>query len=367
MVDDQHETEASAPEDELELFQLDPGEGGRARARKLSPERRQEIAQRAAQARWDKNAKKATLAGALIIGDRRIECAVLEDGTRVLAQGTVLEALGRARSMGRRGDRDAAKRAPFLSANNLEPFVSAKLLADLDPITYRLPNQRFVSIGYRAETLPEICDVYLEARAQDKLLERQKPIADAAEVLMRSLAKIGIIALVDEATGYQGVRARDELQKLLEAYVEESFRPWVRIFPDDFFREIYRLYGWDYRPGKARHPQYVGRFINQYVYEQLPDGVLEELQRVNPKNASGHRPRKHHQHLTIDTGNEHLDRQILTVTTLMQVADDVDNFKSLFARRFPTQHRKALRVSVDEDDAVNTLFELDWNEDGEQD
>ncbi|WFR66654.1 P63C domain-containing protein [Curtobacterium flaccumfaciens] len=268
--------------------------------------------------------------------------------------------------MGRRGDRDAAKRAPFLAANNLEPFVSPKLLADLDPITYRLPNQRFVSIGYRAETLPEICDVYLEARSKGKLLDRQMPYAEAAEVLMRSLAKIGIIALVDEATGYQGVRARDELQKLLEAYVEESFRPWVRIFPDDFFREIYRLYGWDYRPGKARHPQYVGRFINQYVYEQLPDGVLEKLQRVNPKNASGHRLRKHHQHLTIDTGNEHLDRQILTVTTLMQVADDVDNFKALFERRFPTQHKKALRVSVAEDDSVNTLFELDWDQDSKE-
>lgn len=176
----------------------------------------------------------------------------------------------------------------------------------------------------------------------------------------RSLAKVGIIALVDEATGYQDVRARDELQRLLSAYVLEAFRPWVQMFPDEFFREIYRLYGWDYKPGNSKRPGYVGRFINTYIYEQLPDGVVEELRRVNPVGGSGYRARKHHQHLTADTGNQHLDRQILTVTTLMQVSDDVDGFKQLFERRFPGKTgKKVLRVQVDEHDEIQTLFEFE--------
>ncbi len=271
-----------------------------------------------------------------------------------------MEALGRAKSMGRRGDPDSEKRAPFLSANNLEPFIGAHLLNELTPIEYRRPGDKFVSVGYKAETLPSICDVYLEARLRGALLPSQERAAAAAEVLMRSLAKVGIIALVDEATGYQDVRARDELQRLLSAYVLEAFRPWVQMFPDEFFREIYRLYGWDYKPGNSKRPGYVGRFINTYIYEQLPDGVVEELRRVNPVGGSGYRARKHHQHLTADTGNQHLDRQILTVTTLMQVSDDVDGFKQLFERRFPGKTgKKVLRVQVDEHDEIQTLFEFE--------
>ncbi|MGN6760780.1 MAG: P63C domain-containing protein [Leifsonia sp.] len=343
------------------LFRLDSSEGGKARARALTPERREEIARRAAEARWAKNVHEARYAGKLIIGDREIECAVIDDGTRILSQGTVLAALGRAKSMGRRqAGSEAAKRAPFVSANNLEAFVGDELSEMLEPVNYRLPGSRFISVGYRAEALPLICDVYLEARKQGKLLRSQEPAAAASEVLMRSLARVGIVALVDEATGYQEVRARDELQRLLEKYVQEAFRPWVQVFPHEFFREIYRLYGWEYKPGKSKHPQYVGKIINQYVYEQLPDGVLEELQTLNPRLPSGGRARKHHQYLTVDTGNVHLDRQILTVTTLMQVADDLDDFKALFEKRFPGAPRpRALRVSISDDDEVQTLFELD--------
>ena len=352
------------------LFQLDPSAGGRARAQKLSREQRSEISRNAAETRWQRQREKngtnaahrAAYSGALLIGDSRIECAVLDDGqTRVLAQGTVLQALGRAPSMGRRGPAESAKRAPFLSAANLEEFISPELLETLEPIEYRLPGNRFVSVGYKAETLPLICDVYLAARLKygDKLPARQKATVDAAELLMRSLAKVGIIALVDEATGFQAVRARNELQQIIQKYVKEEFREWVAVFPQIFFQEIYRLYGWEYKEGQSKHPQYVGKFINTYIYEELPEGVLEELRRLNPRGESGNRARKHHQYLTVDTGNVHLDRQILTVSTLLQVSADLDNFKELFDRRFPRAGRKALRVNVSVDDQVTTLFELE--------
>lgn len=344
---------------------FDASEGGKARSRKLSPERRKEIAKKAAEARWDTTIPRAQYSGVLAIGDHRIDCAVLPDGVRVVSQGTVLQALGRATSMGSRRNAETERRAPFLSAANLEPFISASLLEDLTPIRYRMPGTRsFVSTGYRAETLPAVLDVYLAARQANVLLDSQKPSAQAAEVLMRSLAQVGITALVDEATGYQEVRARDELQLLLAKYVHESFRPWVAVFPPEFFREIYRLYGWEYKEGKSKRPGYVGTFINKYVYDQLPEGVADELRRVNPRKESGHRARKHHQHLTVDTGNEHLDKQILTVTTLMQVADDLDQFNQFFEKRFPHRaERQILRVTERADHSFETLFEDDWIED----
>lgn len=329
------------------LGKLGGSKGGKARAAHLTPSERSASARAAAEARWGRSIAAATHEGELIIGDMRIECAVLDDGTRVLSQGTVLSALGRAPTRGR----DELRRGglpPFLTAANLKPYISAELLENYEPVQYRGPGRGGPSTGYKAEILPMICEVYLDARHDGVLQRSQLPTAHAAEILIRGLARVGIIALVDEATGYQEVRARQELQRILEAYVQAEFRPWVRMFPDDFFREIYRLHGWEFRPGTSRRTPQVGKLIKHYIYEQLPKGVLEELERINPKNDRGNRPRKHHQHLTASTGNVHLDKQITTVTTLMRIARDRREFDDLFERAYPpVQPKLPLVIEVE--------------------
>lgn len=321
--------------------------GGLARAARLDAESRSEIARRAAEARWGE-VKVAHYTGDIVIGDMELSCAVLEDGTRVVSQSTFLTALGRNPQKSRRYRGDSVeKRPPFLLANNLQPFITDELREIMDPIRYRVAGGGSAKPwGYRAEMLPLVCDVYLEARSANMLDAKQVAVARAAEILVRGLARVGIVALVDEATGYQEVRARDELQKLLEAYVQAELRPWLKTFPDDFFREVYRLQGWDYRPGTSKRSPYVGKLINKYVYEQLPPGVLEELRRLNPRNEKGYRTHKHHQFLTVDTGNVHLDRQISTVTTLMRIARGKEDFEDLFERAFAQQQRLPLVVEV---------------------
>jgi hypothetical protein len=270
--------------------------------------------------------------GELRIGDRQLDCAVLEDGTRVINQTTMQLALDRTGGA-RRGP--GARSLPLLSALNLQKFVSDELREiATTPIAYR-PASGGKAFGYPAEILPMVCEVYLEAREQRALTRNQLPVARAAELLMRGLARVGIVALVDEATGYQEVRARAELQKILEAYVTAEFRPWTKMFPDEFFEQIYRLQGWEYRPGTAKRTQFVGHLINRYIYEQLPTGVREELNRLNPRNAHGNRVRRFHQFLTADTGNPHLDKQISTVTTLMRISNSQHEFRMLFERAFP--------------------------------
>lgn len=106
------------------------------------------------------------------------------------------------------------------------------------------------------------------------------------------------------------------------------------MFPEEFFRQVYRVHGWPYRPGNAKRTPLVGHLINKYVYGQLPPGVLEELRRLNPVTEGGYRRRKHFQHLTADTGNEHLDRQIMTVTTLMRISDTKEELKRNIAKAF---------------------------------
>ncbi len=169
---------------------------------------------------------------------------------------------------------------------------------------------------------------------------------------------MGIVALVDEATGYEKVREQQELQRLLAEYVEESFRPWVRAFPEEFFTQAMRIYGHDSKGRGNRRPQFIGRFINEYIYGQFPDGVLDELQRVNPVRDSGKRSRTHHQHLTEGTGNIHLDRQIVTVTTLLSISRDAEQFKEYFAIRFPKQ-RPVLTVTSSVEGQVEKLFEME--------
>ncbi|MDQ1536161.1 MAG: hypothetical protein QOE58_554 [Actinomycetota bacterium] len=318
--------------------------GGKSRAERLSPEERSDIARHAAAARWGTTVAEATHTGKLRIGDRTISCAVLEDGTRVINQGTLLTALGRARRPKGGGERGEA--GTVLFAGNLRPFIPPDLEQALaNPITYTQPAGGR-ALGYPAEILPAVCEVYLDADESEKgVLKSQVPALRAAQILLRGLARVGVTALIDEATGYQEVRARDELQRILEAYVHAEFRPWVKTFPDAFFQEIYRLQGWEYRPGTSKRTPLVGKLINKYVYEQLPAGVLDELRRVNPKTDKGWRAHKHHQHLTPNTGNVHLDRQIATVTTLMRIAYSQAEFEQLFERAFPPpQARLPLQI-----------------------
>jgi hypothetical protein len=303
--------------------------GGRARAERLSLEERRAIARQAALARWGSTTLSATHTGDLQIGDRRVACAVLEDGTRVVNQGTLLTALSRSRRP-KSGDAGTV-----LFAANLRPYISPQLAQGIsEPIAYLMPGG-VRALGYKAEILPEVCEVYLDARKDGQLFYNQKAAADAAEILLRGLARVGIVALIDEATGYQEVRARQELQRILEAYVQAELRPWIKTFPDEFFREIYRLQGWEYRPGTSKRTPYVGHIINKYVYGQLPPGVLDDLRRRNPRTEKGYRAHKHFQFLTLDTGNPHLNQQISTVTTLMRISRSKEEFEDLFERAFP--------------------------------
>jgi hypothetical protein len=182
------------------------------------------------------------------------------------------------------------------------------------------------------------------------LLKRNTYLAETAEILIRGFARVGVVALIDEATGFQEDRARDELSRILEAYVQEALRPWVRTFPNAFFRETYRLQGWEYKPGKCKRPQYVGKLINKYIYEQLPEPVLPELQRKNPITRSGRRRHKHFQYLTSQTGIPHLDKQIAVVTTLMKISRDKAEFEQLFERAFARQQQLPLVIDVSEDE-----------------
>jgi len=324
--------------------------GGKARADKLSAETRTNIARRAADARWgkDSNLPKETHTGALKVLNREIPCSVLEGGIRVFSTRGINRAMG-SKTTGTRkgttqtGDSSGAPQLPaVLMSANVKPFISNELMVRLiSPVQYRPKHGGRTAFGYEATLLPLICETLLDAQKAGELKASQKHIADMADLMISGFARVGVIALVDEATGYQEERARDELASILEAYISRELLPWTQRFPDEFFRQAFKIHGWEYKEGSVKSPRYLGKLINKTVYEPMPPGVLDELKRVNPRTESGYRKYQHHRLLTPDTGHPHLDKQIVAVTTLMRVSDSKERFWELFDRAFPKKGQQA--------------------------
>jgi hypothetical protein len=313
--------------------------GGIARAMKMSANVRTEIAKSAAKARWEGLNKlpKATHGSAdhpLKIGDIEIPCYVLEDGTRVLSQRGTLGGLGL--SQGSSGGSGGDRLAGFAGGKGISPFVSSNLLTMIEnPIRFRAPHGGGAAFGYPATILPEICEAVLAARQAGALQKQQLHVAEQCEALVRAFAKVGIVALVDEATGYQQERERDELHRLLAIYLSEERLAWAKRFPDEFYKQVYRLKGWSWPVGKAKTPL-LGHITNDVVYERLPAGVLEKLQELNPtQEDTKRRKHKHHQFLSAEVGQPDLRDHILQIIPMMKVSKDWSAFKRHLDVAFP--------------------------------
>lgn len=321
-------------------------QGGSARAAKLTKEQRKEIASRAASARW--LSTKATHTGDLKIGNVTIQCAVLEDGTRVLTQYDYLRAIGRSgKPAAGRGSADFdqfEKGSPLLDAGNLEPFIDKDLLSSIQPIEFRVPSGS-KAWGYKAESLPRVCEVYLKAREAGALRKPQLKFAAACETIVRGLAHIGILALVDEATGYQYDRARDALAKILEQFIAKELQPWTRTFPIDFYQEIFRLKAWPFDPATMQGPRVLGRYTNNIVYERLAPDVLKNLREKNPV-VDGRRKHKHFQWLTGEIGHPKLLAHLEGVKMLMKVSSTWDEFRERLDKFYPVMTMTELGLEV---------------------
>ncbi len=308
--------------------------GGYARAEALAPEERGAIARNAALARW--GAPKATHEGSLRIGDIEIESAVLEDGTRVLSRAGFIRAIGRKGKAkgGRKYDLESSIPV-FLTAANLKPFVSKNLVSDSTPIAYRtLKGVR--AMGYKADLLPQVCGVFINAKYKNALLQNQEHIAERCRILSQGFAVVGITALVDEATGYQEVRDRLALQAILDSFLRKEFAAWAKRFPDEFYQQIFRLRRWEWSGmKKGRRPQVVANYTNDLVYQRLAPGILRELETRNPPDEKGRRKVRHHQYLTEDVGHPALAQHLYGVIGLMRVADNWEAFKKMIDRAFP--------------------------------
>ena len=283
----------------------------------------------------------------LIIGDIEIAAYVLEDETRVLSQRGFQSAIGRSESGGTRGS-GAHKLPRFLAAENLKPFISQDMTARTNLIKFQPPHGGPPAFGYRATLLPDVCSVYLRARRDGALLQSQIHIAEQSEILMEGLANVGIIALIDEATGYQQMRAQRALADILERFIAERFRPWTRTFPYEFYEQIFRLKGWG-SPEGIKRPSVIGHYTNDIVYARIAPGILDELRQLNPTQPSGQRRQRHHQWFTPEFGHPELIKHLQRVIGIMMASTSWSDFKRSLDRALPRVNTN-LAMPLDIDD-----------------
>lgn len=271
----------------------------------------------------------------LVIGDIKIPCYIVEDEAGNIKR--VFSGKGLQSALGYTKNDSGHALQVFLKKDSLkEVFEDLNEVLLESRIEFKrkgAAGAQSKTFGYEATILIEICNKVLEAREKGLLSETETKIAKNAEIIIRSVAKVGIIALIDEATGYQENREKRELQRLLNEFISEELRPWQKRFPDEFYKQIFRLRGWEYPKPSPKRPGIVGKYTNQYIYNELHPKVLEALKVKNPIVSPGRRNYRHHQYLTTDIGDPALEKQIVKVTTLMQISDSWEEFERNFEKQ----------------------------------
>lgn len=271
--------------------------------------------------------------GVLKIGQVELECHVLESGERVFSSRDMLLAFNL------QNDQRSQQRvfAQFLARIKFISLSKKDLSNSLsNPIKFKRRGKGGVpTFGYKAELIVEICNAVLELSNKMMLPFELNSSAEASRKLLNVFAKVGVIALVDEATGYQEYRDKDALQKILDSYLKQEHAAWAKRFPDEFYKQMFRLKGWQWRGMSIPRPQVVGRYTKDIVYERLAPGILEELERLNPIDQAGRRSHRHHQHLTDDVGHPALSQHLHAVITLMRISNNWGSFKRNLVKAFP--------------------------------
>jgi hypothetical protein len=285
-------------------------------------------------------AKKAEFSGELTIGDGVLSCFVTADGERYISGRSITAAIG----MKGRGQGIAR----IHSSSTLSAYMNHSLRQALEnpvQITGKTPVPVH---GYRAEILADICDAILEARKAGALkTEQELRYGHFAELLVRGFARVGIAALVDEVTGYQGVRERLALQKILDKFLKNEARAWSKTFPDEFWSKLVKVKGYDSYLA-VRRPAFIGHWVNDIVYDRLAPGIKEKLRELNPRAESGARKRRHHQHFTEDFGLPELKEHLKKVMLLMDASANKREFERLIDRVLP-RYGSTLEMIFDEE------------------
>jgi hypothetical protein len=259
--------------------------------------------------------------GFLSVGDSELPCYVLADGRRVISRTGATDILT--------GKRGGGNLESYLGVQALRTYIPADLPGQMIEFSIAEVVNKTV-LGMEAETFLEICRAYVKALDEGALdTDRQRSIAIKAGMFLASCAKIGLIALIDEATGYQYARAQDALQLKLRLYLAEELRKWEKTFPDEIWVEFGRLTNW--KGHVTKRPKYWGKLVMELVYEYLDPDVARWLKENAPKPEHG---QNYHQHLSGQYGLKKLIEHIWMLIGIAKTCRDMSELKTKMAELY---------------------------------
>jgi hypothetical protein len=285
-----------------------------------------------------------THGGRIPIGTWTVNCGIIDGGKRIVSIVDVAEIFSykgesegttaRLASLINKLNKGDAKK--FITNNS--PTAITKKIPLLDPVKYRTENGT-ISYGIEADALADLCEAILECKDKNLLTTKAHiNYADNAQRLIRAFFRVGLIALIDEATGYQKKRIEENptaLRDFLSAYISDVWAKWTKEFPEEFYREIFRLRGWMWKGMKVNRPSVVGHITNDLIYSRLAPGILDRLRELNPPDEKGSRKYKHHSRLTRDLGIRELQLHLNSVLTLARDSHDWEMLLRKMDKQFP--------------------------------
>lgn len=284
--------------------------GGAARAANMTPEERTASAKRAAAMRWAKPPSELTAVvslgalegevmppddgsppspfakhrGFIDLGGTPIEVYVLDTGDRVLSTRGAVKAMT---------GQDAGNLGEYLSVQGLKDFIDKDLVL-VETKEFFIPGTQFKGRGLTAEQFEAVLTGYVRALGAGALkTDRQREIATTCAILSTAFLRVGIIAQIDEATGYQYERAEDALQIKLRAFIADELRAWEKTFPDELWEQFGRLTNW--KGSLHQRPKWWGHLVMELIYDALDPDIAQYLKTNKPKPYHG---QNYHQWLT---------------------------------------------------------------------
>jgi P63C domain len=304
-------------------------QGGEARAKSLTAERRREIAVKAATKRWiPANAMPAPepglfakLPGVLALGGQHLDVYVLNNGDRVISLNKVVQAIS---------NKEGGNLGEYIGVSALKDFIDKDLILG-ESREFSVPGTQFRGRGITAEHFLDICRGYVGAMQAGALnTDRQKEIAINCSILLASCAKVGLIALIDEATGNQYERADDALQVKLRAFIAEELRAWEKTFPDELWEEFGRLTNWQ---GSLHHrPKWWGKLVIELIYDTLDPDVAQWLKENKPPAGL-----RWHQQLTENFGARKLVSRCYEIVGMSKTCQSIRELREKVAHHYGTE------------------------------
>lgn len=305
--------------------------GGVARAAALSPEKKSEIAKKAARARWGAPILKAThrgnFEGELGLD---VECFVLNDESKT----AVITQLGMGQVLGLGSGGSRLPRFVFnkTMSNYIWPELEEKLR---NPIVFQTvaagqsAGSGPKANGYDATILIDVCKAILKASAERKLTRSQANVATQASIIVSASAKAGIQGLVYALAGYD--RTKEEVIAAYKMYVMEEAREYEKEFSPELYEQWYRLYGL-VKPVRGRPWEFKYLTID-HIYRPLAksNGKVFSLAKSS-KQANGESGDKIHQFLS-EIGVKALRTQVGKIIGIASVSDSREEYEKYISEK----------------------------------